>query len=230
MPRPSLKELCRFSPTPEFARKNAMKSPSFLCLMLAVAGCQTSKVSLPTSSQLQSDSYATLYAGDNGQVVTRNTKAGKRQDSGYWNGDGVSGSPSIVINLGSQKALYYKGGKLVGMSPVSTGREGYKTPTGSFSIIQKNAGHVSNLYGNFVDSSGNIVVRNVSSARDRAPAGARFQGAPMPYFMRVTGAVGMHAGYLPGVPDSHGCIRLPEDMAHVFFKNTPMGTPVRVVH
>jgi lipoprotein-anchoring transpeptidase ErfK/SrfK len=52
----------------------------------------------------------------------------------------------------------------------------------------------------------------------------------MPYFMRITGAVGMHAGYLPGVPDSHGCIRMPNEMARTFFENVSYGTPVRVTH
>jgi hypothetical protein len=206
------------------------------CLLAVglLAGCATSSTVKPsrylTEQRLQSDSYATQYLGADGRVVTKHTKAGKVQKGGYWNGDGVSGSPSVRIDLGSQEAYFFKGGKLVGMSPISSGREGYNTPTGSFSIIQKNADHVSNLYGNFVDSSGNIVVRNVGVNRDRCPAGAHFEGAAMPYFMRVTGAVGMHAGYLPGVPDSHGCIRMPRDMAEIFFANTSVGTPVSIVH
>ncbi|MBN8709093.1 MAG: hypothetical protein BGO12_08695 [Verrucomicrobia bacterium 61-8] len=134
-----------------------------------------------------------------------------------------------MINLSTQEAYFYKGGELAGMSPVSTGREGYNTPSGSFSIIQKNPNHVSNLYGNFVDDSGKVVEANISS-RDRAPAGSHFEGAPMPYFMRVTGAVGMHQGFLPGVPDSHGCIRMPKEMAQIFFENAPLGTPVRITH
>lgn len=183
----------------------------------------------PSAAQLSSDSYETLYLGANGQVISKTTKAGKKQEQGYWNGAGMTGSPSIVINLTTQEAHFYKGGKLAGMSPVSTGREGYNTPSGSFRIIQKNPNHVSNLYGNFVDDSGKVVEANISS-RDRAPAGSHFEGAPMPYFMRVTGAVGMHQGFLPGVPDSHGCIRMPKEMAQIFFENTPLGTPVQITH
>lgn len=205
------------------------------CLLVAagLAGCATSKVKPSrylTESQLQSDSYATQYLGADGRVVTKQTKAGKIQEAGYWNGDGVSGAPSVRIDLGTQEAYFYKGGKLVGMSPISSGREGYNTPTGSFRISQKNADHVSNLYGNFVDDAGNIVVRNVGVHRDRRPPGTSFQGAPMPYFMRINGAVGLHAGYLPGVPDSHGCIRMPKEMAALFFANTAVGTPVTVTH
>ena len=142
----------------------------------------------------------------------------------------MNGSPSIVIDLGSQQALFYKGGQMVGMSPISSGREGYGTPTGRFSIVQKNRDHVSNLYGDYVDSAGNVVVRNVGVMEDPRPPGTSFRGAPMPYFMRIHNGVGMHAGYLPGVPDSHGCIRMPKEMAQVFFANAPSGTPVMVRH
>lgn len=204
--------------------------PLAACAAILFAGCAgTAPTSRPTAAQLASDSYETLYLGSNGQVVSRTTKAGKKQDQGYWKGAGMTGAPSIVINLSTQEAYFYKGGELAGMSPVSTGREGYNTPSGSFRIIQKNPNHVSNLYGNFVDDAGNVVEANISS-RDRAPAGSHFEGAPMPYFMRVTGAVGMHQGFLPGVPDSHGCIRMPKEMAQVFFENAPLGTPVRITH
>ena len=94
--------------------------------------------------------------------------------------------------------------------------------------MQKNKDHISNLYGDYVDSAGNVLVKNIGIKEDRRPAGASFRGAPMPYFMRITGGVGMHAGYLPGVPDSHGCIRMPEEMAEIFFENAPSGTPVQV--
>jgi lipoprotein-anchoring transpeptidase ErfK/SrfK len=52
----------------------------------------------------------------------------------------------------------------------------------------------------------------------------------MPYFMRIHGGVGMHAGFLPGFAASHGCIRMPERMAQIFFANVSHGTPVRVVN
>jgi hypothetical protein len=153
------------------------------------------------------------------------------QDSvSYWDGDGVSGAPSIRIRLGEQKAYFYKGGKLVGVTQISAGREGYSTPTGSYKISQKSKDHVSNLYGDYVDSDGNVVVPNVGIKRDPKPPGTTFRGAPMPYFMRIVGGVGMHAGYLPGYPASHGCIRLPEFMAENFFDAVSQGTPVTVTN
>lgn len=148
----------------------------------------------------------------------------------YWDGDGVSGKPSIKIKLGEQRAYFYKGGQLVGISQLSTGREGLTTPSGSFSIIQKDVAHVSSKYGDYVDADDNVVASNVDVDKDPKPPGTHFKGAPMPYFMRIVGGVGMHAGYLPGYPASHGCIRMPEFMAENFFKSVNTGTPVTISH
>lgn len=148
----------------------------------------------------------------------------------YWDGDGVPGKPSIKIKISEQKAYFYKGGELVGVSQLSTGREGTSTPTGAYKIIQKDRDHVSNLYGDYVDDADNVIVPNVSVNKDPKPPGTRFKGAPMPYFMRIVGGVGMHAGYLPGYPASHGCIRMPEFMAENFFSAVSAGTPVTVTN
>jgi len=50
----------------------------------------------------------------------------------YWDGDDVDGKPSVKISLGEQRAYFYKGGKLAGISQLSTGREGLNTPIGHF--------------------------------------------------------------------------------------------------
>ncbi|CAN5591288.1 hypothetical protein BH09VER1_BH09VER1_41040 [soil metagenome] len=208
-----------------------MKFP-FACLLLALAvsGCATSTFRPPTVQEINSGRYETLYLGADGQIVRHSTQAAKRQDQGFWNGDGVSGAPSIVIDLGDQQARFYKGGKEVGMSPISSGREGYNTPSGNFSIIQKDKDHLSTLYGDYVDASGNVIEKNIGVMENKRPAGASFVGAPMPYYMRIHNGVGMHAGYLPGVPASHGCIRMPESMAEIFYENAPEGTPVKVIY
>lgn len=146
----------------------------------------------------------------------------------YWDGDHASGSPSIEIALGEQRAYFYKGGELVGVSVISTGREGYDTPVGRFKILQKSPDHVSSLYGDYVDAYGNILQKEVDTRKDKKPPGAIYDGAKMPFFMRFTGGVGMHAGFLPGYPASHGCIRMPEFMARSFFENVSIGTPVTV--
>jgi lipoprotein-anchoring transpeptidase ErfK/SrfK len=156
---------------------------------------------------------------------------GAPQDSvSYWDGDGSSGKASVKISLSEQRAYFYKGGSLVGVSQLSTGREGLNTPVGHFSISQKDKDHVSSKYGDYVDTGGNVVVPNVDVEKDPKPPGTRFKGAPMPYFMRIVGGVGMHAGYLPGYPASHGCIRMPEFMAENFFRSVSQGTPVTITN
>jgi lipoprotein-anchoring transpeptidase ErfK/SrfK len=154
---------------------------------------------------------------------------GAPQDNvSYWDGDGIGGKPSVKISLREQRAYFYKNGMLVGISQLSTGREGLNTPHGKFSVIQKDINHVSSLYGDYVDAAGNVVKPNVDVTKDPKPPGTHFKGAPMPYFMRVTQGIGLHAGYLPGFPASHGCIRMPEFMAEDFFKSVSVGTPVTI--
>jgi lipoprotein-anchoring transpeptidase ErfK/SrfK len=144
----------------------------------------------------------------------------------HWDGDGVSGAPSIVIRLSEQRAYFYKSGALVGVASISTGREGFGTPTGSFRIQQKDKDHASSAYGDYVDASGKVVMRDIDRKKDPMPPGARFDGAKMPFFMRINGGVGMHEGFLPGEPASHGCIRMTRAMAQAFFRNVEVGTPV----
>lgn len=147
----------------------------------------------------------------------------------WWKGDGVAGKPRIVINLSEQRVRYFKGGELVGMSPISSGKESTGTVNGRFSIMEKDIHHRSSLFGVYVNSAGDTVVSDVDTRTDAQPAGTKFIGANMRYFMRITGGIGMHEGYLPGYPASHGCIRLPTKMAAIFFNETPLGTPVEIV-
>jgi len=148
---------------------------------------------------------------------------------GWWIGDRVAGSPRITIDLSRQVVRYYKGGKLVGAAPISSGREGNGTVRGNFRIIEKDADHRSSIYGSFVDGHGHIVEGDVDVRRDSPPPGTHYLGASMRSFMRITGGIGMHEGYLPGFAASHGCIRLPSRMAAIFYRATPLGTPVEIV-
>lgn len=160
-----------------------------------------------------------------------NQQAGRapHDDVSYWDGDGAHGTPSIRIDLGEQRAYFHKGGELVGISTLSTGREGYSSPTGRYRILDKNIDHVSSIYGDYVDAvTGEPVKKDVDRRKDRMPSGTRYDGARMPYFMRFTGGIGMHEGFLPGYAASHGCIRMPGFMAERFFANVSIGTPVTV--
>jgi lipoprotein-anchoring transpeptidase ErfK/SrfK len=136
---------------------------------------------------------------------------------------------SIVVSLSRQRLLVKAGDETAIDSPVSSGKRARPTPTGRFPILQKDPDHHSNVYGNFVDSRGRIVRGGVSALIDSAPSGTHFEGAPMTWFMRLTWeGVGMHVGILPGYAASHGCIRLPAEVAQDLYPKVNIGTVVRV--
>jgi hypothetical protein len=109
---------------------------------------------------------------------------------------------SIVVSIPDQRAYVYRDKTLIAASTVSTGSDGHATPTGDFTILEKDRYHRSNLYSN----------------------------APMPFMQRLTwGGIALHGGHLPGYPASHGCIRLPHAFAQALFTMTAMGGKVTVV-
>ena len=135
----------------------------------------------------------------------------------------------IIVSLGKQRAYLMVGEQIVVDSPISSGKSGHTSPSGSMKILEKDPNHQSSLYGDFVDSFGRIVRAGVSMRIDAAPSGTHFQGAEMKWFMRLTEeGVGMHVGILPGYPASHGCIRMPSDGAKLFYDHVKTGTPVEV--
>ena len=199
----------------KFSVKGAFPLFGAAAFSIALIGCESQ------------EAYQTQYLG--GVYGPGPVSTGAPQDNvSYWDGDASSGKPAVKISLGEQRAYFYKSGQLIGISQLSTGREGLNTPNGHFSIMQKDLNHVSSKYGDYVDDADNVVKANVELGKDPKPPGTHFKGAPMPYFMRIVGGVGMHAGYLPGYPASHGCIRMPEFMAENFFKSVSVGTPVTV--
>lgn len=105
----------------------------------------------------------------------------------------------IVVSLPAQQAHVYRNGARIGVAPVSTGRAGYETPPGVYTILQKHREHYSNLY----------------------------DAAPMPFMQRLTwDGLALHAGVVPGYPASHGCIRLPPRFAEALYRATRTGTVV----
>ena len=133
-------------------------------------------------------------------VIERAARLGPGQF--VWEpGAASSGPVFLVIDLTRQRALLYRGGLLTAASTISSGSEGSETPTGMFTILQKEVVHRSRTYDD----------------------------APMPYMQRLTAkGVAMHAGNLPGYPASHGCIRLPNDFAKLLYGVTELGTPVMI--
>ncbi|MGI8890597.1 MAG: L,D-transpeptidase family protein [Chthoniobacterales bacterium] len=146
----------------------------------------------------------------------------------FWDGDGVPGKASIKINLHEQRAYFFKGTQMVAISQLSTGREGKDTPMGTYKVIGKDIDHASSVYGDYVDANENVVMPNIDKQVDPKPPGTHYKGAPMPFYMQIAPAFGLHAGYLPGYAASHGCIRMPEFMAVNFYNNVDVGTPVTI--
>jgi lipoprotein-anchoring transpeptidase ErfK/SrfK len=140
---------------------------------------------------------------------------------------GQTPATSIEIDLQDQTAYLIRNGRAVLSTPISSGRYGHLTETGSFKVIEKERTHFSTLYGRIEDAWGNTIVADADSDMPLA-RGARFVPAPMRYFVRFNNATGMHAGYLPGYPASHGCVRLPEEKAIAIFNSVEAGTPVTV--
>ena len=132
------------------------------------------------------------------------------------------------MHIGEQKAYFYKGKHLVGETTVSTGKPGFSTPPGHYTVVSKDIDHVSTIFGDYVDDYGNVVRSNIDSRKDSRPKGTHFDGARMPYAMFFRGGYAMHQGYVPPFAASHGCIRLPKGMAEPFFEHAPVGTPVTV--
>ena len=139
------------------------------------------------------------------------------------------GNSHVIVSISKQRAYLLTGDQIAIDSPISSGKRGHGTPAGSFTVTQKDKDHRSSLYGDYKDSKGRTVRAGISARIDSAPSGTHYVGAPMKWFMRLTAeGVGMHVGILPGYPASHGCIRMPEQAAEMFFQRVKLGTPVRV--
>lgn len=137
---------------------------------------------------------------------------------------------SILISLSKQRAYLMLGGEIAVDTPISTGKKSRMTPKGQFKVLEKAQDHRSNVYGSFVDRRGRVVRSGVSTRVDSAPSGTHFVGAPMLHFLRLTqDGIGLHVGILPGYPASHGCVRLPAEIAPFFYAKTRIGTPAEIV-
>jgi lipoprotein-anchoring transpeptidase ErfK/SrfK len=134
----------------------------------------------------------------------------------------------VVINLTQQTAYLVENGQVTLVSPIASGKEGWATPTGRYHIINKDPNHTSADFGLVVDAYGGIVNPNATPG-SFVPRGCHYMAAPMPYYMQFGKFFGMHAGYLPGYPASHGCVRMPHDLAAEFYSRVEVGTPVEVI-
>ncbi|MBB3059902.1 L,D-transpeptidase [Microbulbifer rhizosphaerae] len=138
----------------------------------------------------------------------------------------------IKVDFSEQRAYFYKGGKLIGVSRASSGKPGFATRPGHFRVLSKHPRHRSSIYGSFVQhGSGRVIRANVNTRKHRRPPGTYYRGAKMHYYIRFNSGIGFHAsGNVPNRPASHGCVRLPPEMARKFYRHAPVGTRVTITH
>jgi hypothetical protein len=107
----------------------------------------------------------------------------------------------LLVSINKQRIHAFDTSGEIASSRVSTGQPGFDTPTGVFSVLEKQTFHRSNIY----------------------------DGAPMPHMQRLTwSGIALHAGVVPGYRASHGCIRLPASFAKSLFGITKVGSRVIV--
>jgi lipoprotein-anchoring transpeptidase ErfK/SrfK len=135
---------------------------------------------------------------------------------------------AIEIDLTNQEAYLTDHGHVILRSPICSGRPGHETPTGRFRVTDKDVNHASSFYGFFGNPTTKQIVVPDADVDMKVPPGLEFVQAPMRYYVQFQPAIGLHAGFLPGHPDSHGCIRMPEEQAVEFFQAANVGTPVHV--
>lgn len=134
------------------------------------------------------------------------------------------------MKLRQQRLYLYTEGRVKLVSAISSGKDGYRTPTGSFRVIRKKREHISSVYGDYVDGFGHALRVNVDRRIDPMPSRLHFRGARMPYFVEFAPGYGFHAGQLSGSPNSHGCVRLPSDEAMRLFESVDVGSPIRITN
>lgn len=183
-----------------------------------------------SACQTPQQAGADYLAGLGGAVPTAPATLGVAEHTSYWDDDGSQGPTHVVVDIRRQVAEFHRGGHIIGVAAISTGKEGRNTPPGSYKILEKDPTHKSANYGWIEDSAGKMVNED-ATPKTPVPAGCRYVAAPMPWFMRLRpDGVGMHEGYLPGYPASHGCIRMDRSVVKRFYDNAYVGMPVQVVN
>ena len=119
-----------------------------------------------------------------------------------WNEDGIpAGNVWVRIDLTKQLLSVFRGGHEIGSAVILYGTDGKATPTGSFTILEKDPNHYSRSYD-----------------------------APMPYMLRLTtDGVAIHGSNVREGWATHGCIGVPLDFARLLFGAAKKGDPVIIL-
>jgi lipoprotein-anchoring transpeptidase ErfK/SrfK len=178
----------------KFRRALALGLIALSCPVAAAAG---QEIPAPAPVAVQEISAPTAYA----EPAMEADRLRPGQYRWYENAAPAAGPVTILVSLPVQRAYVFRGGAMIAISTVSSGQPGYDTPTGAFTILEKDVDHHSSLYDD----------------------------APMPFMQRLTwDGVALHAGQVLAEPASHGCVRLPRAFARRLYGITGIGTRVVV--
>lgn len=197
IPRPAPVELAQlFSPRSRAGR--LLTDDGATALMLAIATGQKDTAALLLAAKANSEARTTSGLRPLDIAAERDDIAGMQLLLGV-NANSDASHLSILVDLGAQHAVLSRDGVPVVTTKISSGKKEKPTPPGTYVVTQKYTIWRSTLYHN----------------------------APMPWFLRLScSPVGLHQGVLPGYPASHGCVRLPAEMAKKFYDTVPRGTLV----
>ncbi|MEQ7873250.1 L,D-transpeptidase family protein [Sphingomonas sp. ASV193] len=176
-------------------------------LALALAASALCALTAPTAAFASDESETAIAAASTAAVDARVDSmdllgAKSLKPGAYvWHDNGSPEAPRVVISLGDQLAYVYRGDQLIAVSTISSGKPGKDSPAGEFNVLAKEEMHRSKKYDD----------------------------APMPWMQRIDNyGIALHAGFNPGYPASHGCIRLPAAFAKKLYGITDVGTTVLI--
>ena len=129
----------------------------------------------------------------------------------------------VKVSLSKQRTYVMEGSEVLLAMPVSIGTSSTPTPSGNFTIYNKEAKRRANSHG--YAYNGNQVKQTLIGNR---PPGWSFKGTPMPYWCEFKSAYGFHTGWVKHHPCTHGCIRMHENLSPKFFRLVSIGTPVNI--
>lgn len=211
-------------------------TPTLLAAMLAAlcVSCETTPKPNPDQTKVLRAEWVNPYPKGSYEHFTAEPNYPKTYNV-FKNRDVLSSTDGsnarVIIDLGLQRAVLFNGDSVAMDYPIASGKKAFPTPPGDYKIVEKlKADKRSNLYGKIYDAEGNLHKKDADSTKDKVPEGGKFEGALMPYWMRLTwSGVGMHQGRVPRYPASHGCVRIPSGVASTVFAKTNLGTPVSIV-
>lgn len=137
-------------------------------------------------------------------------------------------NPSAVrvkVSLSKQRTYVMEGSQVLLAMPVSIGGPGTATPTGNFTIFNKEHQHRANTHGYAYNGKNTL-----KTFIGKKPAGYSFAGTPMPYWCEFKANYGFHTGWIKHQPCTHGCVRMHENLAPKFFRLVKVGTPVSIAY